>query len=507
VQDQRPDKEPDEGRASGVEPPRGRASRVLSLFDRLGLSGKLLLLTIVFVMVSEVLIFVPSIANFRLTWLNDRVASAQTAALVLDAAPYTLVPKALEEDLLASVGAMAIASKHQGIRRLMMVHDQLPPVAAHIDVREPPGFNSIFEAFETLFAGDGRTIRVIGEDRVGDDGFIELVIDETPLRHAMFTYSTNILSLSLIISAITAALVYFTLNWLLVRPMRRITGAMIRFRQDPEDAKRVIAPSGRSDEVGRAESELAAMQRELAETLQQKARLAALGLAVSKINHDLRNILATAHLISDRLAAVSDPTVQRFAPKLIASLDRAIALCSDTIRYGRAREAPPQRASIGLAALAEQAAESAGLAGHDGIEWINTVDPSLKVDADPDQFFRVLMNLMRNSVQALESSPHSHTDRDSVRLSARRDGAVVTIEICDTGPGVPPKARENLFTAFKGSARAGGSGLGLAITAEIVRGHGGTIRLLDQALGAAFQIVLPDQVVELNARRGEARAG
>jgi signal transduction histidine kinase len=289
--------------------------------------------------------------------------------------------------------------------------------------------------------------------------------------------------------------------------MRRITGAMIRFRQDPEDAKRVIAPSGRSDEVGRAESELAAMQRELAETLQQKARLAALGLAVSKINHDLRNILATAHLISDRLAAVSDPTVQRFAPKLIASLDRAIALCSDTIRYGRAREAPPQRASIGLAALAEQAAESAGLAGHDGIEWINTVDPSLKVDADPDQFFRVLMNLMRNSVQALESSPHSHADRDSVRLSARRDGAVVTIEICDTGPGVPPKARENLFTAFKGSARAGGSGLGLAITAEIVRGHGGTIRLLDQALGAAFQIVLPDQVVELNARRGEARAG
>lgn len=497
----------DEGTQSDVEPRRMRSRRPFATLDRLGLSGKLLLLTILFVMISEVLIYVPSIANFRLAWLNDRVASAQTAALVLDAAPYTLVPKSLEEDLLASVGAMSIATKHQGIRRLMTLHNHVPSVAAHVDVREPPGFGSIFEAFETLFAGSGRTIRVIGSDRSGEDGFIELVLDETPLRRAMFAYSTNILSLSLIISAVTAALVYLTLNWLLVRPMRRITGAMIRFRHDPEDAKRIVMPSGRGDEIGRAESELAAMQSDLADTLQQKARLAALGLAVSKINHDLRNILATAHLISDRLSAVPDPTVQRVAPKLIASLDRAIALCSDTIRYGRAREAPPKRQSVELAALAEQAAESAGLAGHEGIEWVNTVDPALRADADPDQMFRVLMNLMRNSVQALEASPHSHADRDSVRLSARRDGAVVTIEICDTGPGVAPKARENLFAAFKGSARAGGSGLGLAIAAEIVRAHGGTIRLLDQALGAAFQIVLPDRVVELETRRADAQAG
>ena len=484
--------------------PGAGAARARFGFLGLGLSGRLLLLTVLFVMISEVAIFVPSIANYRLTWLRDRVASGQIAALVLDAAPDKLVPKSLEKELLESVGAMVIATKNKGVRRLMMMSDHPNEVAAHVDIREAPGWGAIRDAFAALFAGDGRTISVVGGNGAG--GLIELVLDETPLRRAMFVYSINILSLSLIISAITAALVYFSLNWLLVRPMRRITGAMIRFRQDPEDAKRIIAPGGRGDEIGRAERELAAMQADLADTLQQKARLAALGLAVSKINHDLRNILATAHLISDRLSAVPDPTVQRFVPKLIASLDRAIALCSDTIRYGRAREAPPRRTSVLLAPLADQAAEAAGLAAHPAIEWVNTVEAALRVDADSDQLFRVLMNLMRNSVQALESEPHSYSEQDMVRLSARRDGSVVTMEICDTGPGVPAKARENLFAAFKGSVRPGGSGLGLAIAAEIVRAHGGQLRLLDHALGATFQIVLPDQVVDLKARRGQERA-
>jgi len=492
-----------------VEPPAGEteAAAAPRRRGRLGLSGKLLLLTILFVMISEVLIYVPSIANYRLTWLKDRLASAQIAALVLDATPDDMIPRSLEREVLTTAGAMTIAFKRGGTRRLLMMSDMAPDVAAHFDIRDTHPLEAIADAFSALFAAEGRIIRVVGGTAMTGGDFIEIVIDETPLRSAMLAYSVNILTLSIIISMITAALVYLSLNWLLVRPMRRITRNMVHFRQDPEDPSRVMPQGHRSDEIGLAEQELAAMQWQLSGTLHQKARLAALGLAVSKINHDLRNILANAHLISDRLSGVPDPTVQRLVPKLIASLDRAIGLCADTIKFGRAREAPPQRLMVPLAALADEVAEAAGLAHHATVRWINAVDASLNVDADPDQLFRVLMNLFRNALDALESQTHASADQDqdSVRLSGRREGTVVTIEVSDTGPGVPERAREHLFEAFQGSARAGGSGLGLAIAAELVRAHGGGIGLVDGTLGATFQIVIPDRVVELSGKRAVER--
>lgn len=490
---------PPQETAQAVEPTTAgaRASRGLG---RLGLSAKLLLLTILFVMVSEVLIYVPSIANYRLTWLKDRLASAQIAALVLDATPDNVVPKSLEREILTTAGVMTIAVKRGGTRRLLMVSETAPDVAAHFDLREMHPISAMSDAFSALTAANGRIIRVVGTGDMDGD-FIEIVLDETPLRGAMLAYSANILTLSIIISMITAALVYLSLNWLLVGPMRRITFHMVRFRQDPEDPSRVIPQGNRTDEIGLAEQELAAMQKELAGTLQQKARLAALGLAVSKINHDLRNILANAHLVSDRLSGVPDPTVQRLVPKLIASLDRAISLCADTIRYGRAREAPPERRQLALAPLAEEVAEAAGLAHHAAFRWVNAVNAELCVDADPEQLFRILMNLFRNALDALESEAHASSEQDSVRLSGRREGTVVTIEVSDTGPGVPARAREHLFEAFQGSARPGGTGLGLAIAAELVRAHGGSIRLADGTLGATFQIVIPDRVVELRSKR------
>ena len=99
--------------------------------------------------------------------------------------------------------------------------------------------------------------------------------------------------------------------------------------------------TGRGDEIGVAERELASMQRQLSSLLAQKNRLAQLGMAVSKINHDLRNMLANAQLISDRLVAIPDPTVQRFVPKLIASLDRAIQFCNASLQFGGSQKRPP----------------------------------------------------------------------------------------------------------------------------------------------------------------------
>jgi hypothetical protein len=474
---------------------------------RLGLSGKLLVLTTLFVMIAEVLIYVPSIANYRLNWLNDRLSAAYTAALVLDAAPSgAAVPDALARQILDSIGARAVAMKIGHQRRLLAVSDIPPGVDQEIDVRTVPWYRAIFDAFDTLVSTDNDTIRAVGPAPMGGE-FIEIVVDEVPLRRAMVSFSINILLVSLLISGITATLVFFTLHYMFVRPLRRITVNMTAFHAEPENPARIIVPSQRKDEVGTAERELSALQRDLALMLQQKTRLAALGLAVSKINHDLRNLLTNAQLFSDRLARVTEPSVQRFAPKLMHALERAIAFCESTLSYGRAQEAPPDRRTIALEPLAEEVRETLGLGPDAPIRWIISVERALMVDADPDQLFRVLLNLSRNAVQALEGRASDDAGRDQIRLTGRREGAVVVIEVSDTGPGISDKAREHLFEAFQGSTRTGGTGLGLAIAAELVRAHGGDIRLVEGTIGATFRLTIPDRAVELRARRNErARA-
>ena len=473
---------------------------------RFGLSGKLLVLTILFVMVAEVLIYVPSIANFRLIWLNDRLAAAHTAALVLDAAPSGMVPESLARQILQSIGARAVAMKMGTQRRLLAVSEMPPKIDHDIDMRSVSWLRAIVDAFGTLVCADKDVMRVVGPAPMGGD-FLEIIMDEAPMRAAMLRFSGNILLLSLVISGITAMLLYFALHYLLVQPMRRITANMIAFRDDPENPARIVVASGRRDEIGTTESELATMQRDLISMLHQKNRLAALGLAVSKINHDLRNLLASARLISDQLSSLRDPKVQRFAPKLMRTLERAIAYCQSTLSYGAAREPPPDRKTIAVEPLIEEVHEALGLGLEVPIRWIVAVERGLTVEADHDQLFRTLVNVTRNAVQALEGLPARDPARDQIRITGRREGAVVVLEISDTGPGIPVKTRAHLFQAFHGSTRAGGAGLGLAIADELVRAHGGDIRLVEGTIGATFRITIPDRAVELDVRRDErARA-
>jgi signal transduction histidine kinase len=477
-----------------------------ALAPRLGLSGKLLLLTIVFVMIAEVLIYVPSIANFRLNWLRDRLAAGNTAALVLDAAPSGMVPDSLARQILESVGARVVVIKAGDQRRLLASSDLPPGVDHSIDMRDVSAITAMVDAFATLFGRGKDVMRIVGPaPRNGE--FLEIVMDESPLRQAMWRFSVNILLLSLVISGVTAALVYFALHYLLVRPMRRITENMTAFREDPENPGRVISDSGRRDEIGIAERGLGAMQRELASMLQQKSRLAALGLAVSKINHDLRNMLASAQLISDQLSSLPDPRVQRFAPKLMRALERAIDFCQSTLSYGRAQEAPPVRRMLPLEPLVEEVHETLGVGPESAVGWITAIERGLTVDADHDQLFRTLLNVARNAAQALESRGQRDPERDQIRISGRRQGSVVVIEVADTGPGFSAQARAHLFEAFQGSTRPDGAGLGLAIAAELVRAHGGEIRLVEGTIGATIRITIPDRAVDLSAHRGErARA-
>lgn len=456
----------------------------------LGLSAKLLLLTLGFVMLAEVLIFVPSIANFRFNWLMDRLQGAQIASLAAEAAPDGKLPEMLREQLLMAAQVRGIAVKFKDRRLLVLAEDMPPVIDEDFDLAQTSVFGKVMDAMATFMHAEGRTIRVAGEPPISNHAIIEVVMSETPLRQAMVRFGLSILGLSLLISAITAGLVYLALNWLLVRPMRRLTENVIEFAGSPEDGRRIIAPSGRGDELGRAEHALASMQTELRDMLQQKSHLAALGLAVAKISHDLRNTLASAQLISDRIGMVKDPTVERATPKLISSLDRAIRLCQDTLQYGRAHEPLPQRQKLALRPLAEEVGEGLGLPRSEGPDFKVSIPPDLTADADHDQLFRILNNLCRNALQALEAQKAT---RGAIVVHGYRNGAGTIIEVGDTGPGVPKRALANLFVPFEGGARVGGTGLGLAIVHELVRGHGGSVELARTGPeGSTFRIVIPD---------------
>lgn len=469
----------------------------------LGLSGKLLVLTAVFVMLAEVLVFVPSVANFRKNWLMERLAAAQIAAIAV--APDRQTPRAVKEELLKNAQVHAVALKRDDARNLILQSDLKTGVAGHYDLRDAPWVDLVMDAMAVYFAPKGEFIRVVGQPGFGAGEFIEIVVEQDPLKAAMIRFGLGILGLSIIISIITAALVYLSLNLLLVRPMTRLTRSMVRFGEDPEDASRVISPSARLDEIGTAERELAHMQRELADTLQQKNRLAALGLAISKVNHDLRNMLSSAQLISDRLGGVKDPFVQRMAPKLIGSLDRAIRLCTETMKFGRIEEAEPVRAMCVMRPLVDEVIEGLGMCEEAGdIRCRIVMDERLEADIDRDQIYRVLTNLCRNAVQAFEAELEEA--QAEIAILASRTGSVVTIDVIDNGPGVPEKARAHLFQAFQGSARKGGTGLGLAISAELVHAHGGDIDLVDDGPGTTFRVTLPDRVVELHSPRQSASA-
>ncbi len=446
------------------------------------LSARLLVLTIFFVMVGEVLIFVPSVARYRMTYFEDRLAAGYLATLAVEASSTGRLEQSLTDKLLARVGAQGVALYRADGSELRLDRSHPPQAIFTIDLTHPNILLAIRGSFRTLLSQGNRVLRVLGPAGTGDADTVGVLLDEAPLRAELWDFGIRILELSLVLSLITAALVYLSLHWLLVRPMRRITASMVEFRDDPEDASRVIAASRRRDEIGVAERELAVLQRTVRQALGQRARLAALGTAVTKINHDLRNILATARLVTDGLTASTATEVRRVAPRLLDAIDRAVALCTRTLDFSREDTPPLTPSRFELAPLIREIGPALAVSTEDlAIE--DAIPPELTVEADRDQLYRVFFNLVRNAVEA---------GAHRLRFSALSEDGTIAIEVGDDGPGLPPKARENLFRPFFGSARPGGSGLGLAIARELARAHGGELTLVSStAAGTVFRVTLP----------------
>lgn len=447
------------------------------------LSPRLLLLTILFVMISEVAIYVPSIANYRKSYLEARIEAANLATLVLRAQQRQMLGPELEMALLRQARVLGIQQLEP---RSGFVIGQSIAADDSFDLRRGSPWSYIVEAFQALAAGGERIVEIYGVPQRAPGVLLRLTMDESLMYRDMRDYSARILQLSIIISLITAGLVYLSLQLLIVRPLGRITASIIAFRRRPEPpgsapGKRRV----RRDEIGLVESELRRMQEGLSRSLAQKNRLAALGTAVSKINHDLRSILSTVSLASERLVKVDDPVVRQIGPLLVGSVEKAVRLCTQTQDLARGDQVVPSANRFRLRELLEEVQAALQVKDPRRLAWTLEVPAELMVEADRERLYRVFLNLASNAAEAMEEG-------GSIVVRSMRSDKLLRVQVSDTGSGIPEDMRPRLFEPFSASGKVGGTGLGLVTARDLVRAHRGELSLVDSgATGTIFEVRLP----------------
>ncbi len=430
------------------------------------LPSKLLWCTVFSILIIEILAIIPVLGRQRLYWMNDVKSRADIAAFALQTNSGADADALLR---LAGVQQLRLLSRHSGTKTWQIQgyqHSNLPLV---VPGNERIGYSSLMICRRIAgFAPPEESIAF--PSAVVPGGIMIVDVDTAPLTARLYTYAQRALSLIIIVSLLSGLLVYAVLNWLLVRPMEILTTSIARFREAPEEADTSALDwlAGRpKDDISVAARELKDMQAELRAALWRNARLAAVGTAVAKIAHDLRNILSSALLVADRLHDVEDPMVKRAARALIPAVERAAEMVSSTVEFAKEGRMSVKRTPLQLRALIDEVAETLA---PNGAAWTleNSVPEGIEMKLDRDHFFRVFANLIRNAGEA---------GATTIRLSTQTRDGQVRLLVADNGPGLPERAKANLFKPFAGSARSGGTGLGLAIARDLARAHGGDLVL------------------------------
>lgn len=470
--------------APAADAPAGEKRHLLS-----GLRSRLLVLTTGFVLFATLLIYPVLAGSYRNNWLTQRAQAAEIAALAVEAAPDGRVSDELSLQLLTQAQVVSVAVQEREFREQILAPSiDIGKDLVTIDLRNESSFG-IIGAFSHMFAPEGRFLRILMAPSMTEDAELEVIVPEVALKEGLYAFSGTLLLVSIVISAMVGAAVYFAIYWLVVQPVRQITNGMVRFANAPEGPDIDPVP-GHTDEMRRANSALQSMQKTVSAAFRQRKRLAELGEAVAKINHDLRNSLAAAQIVSESLAQSEDPRVKRAAPRLERAIQRAVGLAEATLRYGRAEPSLPNITSVDLAPTIDEAAAE-GLAGYGDIEWRLETHTRVCVMADADHLHRIIANLVRNSARAIKEQP-GRTTPGKIQARILRDRTAVVIEVADDGPGVPVTVVSRLFQPFSGSASRGGAGLGLAIARELARGMNGELELFHNGeTGAVFRLRLP----------------
>jgi len=443
------------------------------------ISGKLLLMTIGFVMLAELVIFIPSATTFRQDWLNDRAQQAGLLAQALTGVPDYEASEILTNQFMHDTDVIMMSAKRDGMNEFMLGHPPEAEGVELVDLREARRFPLFRDAFRAFFGSSQGSLRVLATSPVQGQDALELIIPKVKLQRAMRDYAKDIAMLSLVIALITGLLIYLAMLFMIIRPIEKLATGLADFRQDPETRRSNVPPSSRKDEIGQLQREFYDMKQGVRASFKQRERLATLGMAVAKINHDLRNVLASASLISERLEGDQEERIAKMGGRLTRAIDRGIKLTSEVLNFSLSGQ---DEADLDVVRISLLVGEAAGDTiggfgtGRRRITFTNNIPSEMIVTADKDHTYRIFHNLFRNASQAMAKMP----DDDAVRnltVEAIPSGDHISILVKDTGPGLPEKAKNNLFKAFASASGRGSTGLGLTISQDLAREQGGDIML------------------------------
>ena len=459
-----------------------------------GLSANLLLMTIGFVMLAELVIFIPSATLFRQSYLQERAERAGHLTLALTGVPDYEGSEILSQKFVDDTGVIMVASKQEGMTELVL---GMPPDSSNfevVDLRDARRLPLFRNAFATFFGEDEGYLRIIAEPVMPNHQSVEIILPKANVKMAMRDFFERIFWLSLAIALITGVLIYMALAVLIVRPIQRLATGLGEFREDPNKRRNVMRPSNRRDEIGQLEREFFDMKQSVRTSFRQRERLASLGMAVAKINHDLRNVLTSAQLVSDRIAMDKDERVAGMGERLVRAVDRGIRLCTDVLNYSSAQEDSLEIEAIRLSLLVgEVAGDTLGQFGRGptAINFVNQVPSELTVYADADHTYRIVHNIFRNAGQAMQALKGPDHTR-SMTVKTRLVDDKIELSLRDTAGGIPEKIKENLFRPFASSSGHGSTGLGLTISKELARDQGGDLVLAETGPeGTEFLLTLP----------------
>jgi signal transduction histidine kinase len=449
------------------------------------LAVRLAWLMIIALLVAEACFLVPSMVRRRTDWLDQRITEAQLAAFSVAATRAGMVDQPARDTLLRLIGVEAIFFQQSGQRLTVLAPTAGLPEATTLDLARETTLDALLSTAASLFDDSDRLIAVTSASPLDEGDTVIVVLHQRALHERLALAARRSGTISLIIAVAAGMLLYVALLFLLVRPLRRLTASIAAFRDHPERSVPIEAAGfsrhGR-DEISTAARELAAMQQELRAALSRNARLAALGTAMAKVNHDLRGILAPAMLTAERLQMHADPAIQRAGDVLLRSVERAAELTRRTLEFTREAPVVLPRQRVALHPLVAEAAEEA-CAACPALAVANHVASDIEIEADRESLARVLGNLLRNAGEA---------EARCVSVTAAWEGAELVVTVADDGPGLPEAVRAALFRPFVRGGRSGSTGLGLAIVYDLMQAHGGDVALLDSGPGGTqFRLSLP----------------
>jgi len=444
-------------------------------------------------MLAELVIFIPSATEFRQDWLNMRAQQAGLLALALTGVPDYEASEILTKQFMEDTDVIMMSAKRDGMSEFMLGQ---PPEVSDIDVidlREKRRLPLFRDAFRAFFGSSEGSLRVLAASPVQGQDALELIIPKDKLQWAMRDYAKRIAYLSLAIALITGLMIYLAMLFMIIRPIEKLVTGLANFREDPEKRRSNLPPSSRKDEIGQLQREFYDMKQGVRASFKQRERLATLGMAVAKINHDLRNVLASASLVSERLERDQEDRIAKMGARLTRTIDRGIKLTSEVLNFSLSGQDEADLAVVRISLLVGEAAgDTLGSFGTGArrISFTNKIPSEMIVTADKDHTYRIFHNLFRNAAQAMAKIPDDEAIRN-LTVEAIPAGDHISILVKDTGPGLPDKAKNNLFKAFASASGRGSTGLGLTISQDLAREQGGDIMLESTSdAGTVFAVSL-----------------